>query len=455
MVNNTALMVASEQSVSEHFDGGCPREANTSHHNYLRKEGIYVWTPSMQAMILGSYFYGYTATQVSGGRLAEKWGGKWVCGIGILGSAIATFLVPMSADYFIVIIGAFHGLVYSSVYNIFMKWVPQNERSTAIAFMMAAGHFGGFVVSPFTGFLCDNSFMGGWPAAFYILAIIACVWSALWFIFVTDLPENHPRISKAELMLIKSGTNQQTKPEPLKWSKILKSTAVWAVVFAKTTAAFGYYLISNELPLYLESVLNVNITENGFSNALVYLVVSISMFSTGKLAGYINSKQILSLTNVRKIFQALAAIGPMVCLLLVPLSGCNKQSIVALIVASMFFFGFCGGGELLIVTEFAPAYSGTIFGFANCFGSITGILAPLFVGILLDENVHDRHNWNLVFYVSAALYAVGALVFVVFATAKPTKWGSNKCATDKCEVKTDKHRVIDLQSLDRKVETLK
>ncbi|RWS23280.1 membrane transporter-like protein [Leptotrombidium deliense] len=233
MVNNTALMVESEQSISEHFEGGCPREANTSHHNYLRKlkkckcyyfllfekEGIYVWKPSIQAIILCSYFYGYTSTQVFGGRFAEKWGGKWVCGIGILGSAIATFLVPISADYIMfisalrVLIGAFHGLVYSSVYNLFMKWVPQKERSIAIALVMGAGPFGGFVVAPFTGFLCDNSFMGGWPAAFYLLAIIACVWSAFWFIFVTDLPENHPRISKAELILIKSGSNQQTKPE--------------------------------------------------------------------------------------------------------------------------------------------------------------------------------------------------------------------------------------------------
>ncbi|RWS19914.1 putative sialin-like protein, partial [Leptotrombidium deliense] len=233
---------------------------------------------------------------------------------------------------------------------------------------------------------------------------------------------------------------------PLKWSKILKSTAVWAVVFAKSTSSFGYYLISNQLPLYLESALNVNITEN---------VYSISLYSSGNLAEYINSKQILSVTNVRKIFQAFAAIGPMVCLLLVPLSGCNKQYIVGLIIASMFLSGFCGGGELQIVTEFAPAYSGTVFGFANCFGGVTGILAPLLVGLLLDQNVHDRQNWNLVFYISAALYAFGALVFVVFATAKPTKWGSSKCDTDKCDVKTDKQRVIDDQILDRKVKIFK
>ena len=33
-------------------------------------------------MILGAFFYGYVITQIPGGYLAEKFGGKWLFGLG-------------------------------------------------------------------------------------------------------------------------------------------------------------------------------------------------------------------------------------------------------------------------------------------------------------------------------------------------------------------------------------
>ncbi|RWS20013.1 putative sialin-like protein [Leptotrombidium deliense] len=100
----------------------------------------------------------------------------------------------------------------------------------------------------------------------------------------------------------------------------------------------------------------------------------------------------------------------------------------------MFLYGCIGGGELPIGPEFAPKYSATVFGFANFFASVTGILAPLLVGLLLDENVnitfclteqieiHDKERWNIVFNTCAALATFGLLFFSIFATSEPKKW---------------------------------
>ena len=48
--------------------------------------------------VLGAFFYGYLITQVPGGWLAERIGGKWIYGIGILMTAILTLLTPLAAD---------------------------------------------------------------------------------------------------------------------------------------------------------------------------------------------------------------------------------------------------------------------------------------------------------------------------------------------------------------------
>lgn len=44
---------------------------------------------------MGSYYYGYILTQVPGGWLAEKWGGKGLCGYSMLGISILNLLTPV------------------------------------------------------------------------------------------------------------------------------------------------------------------------------------------------------------------------------------------------------------------------------------------------------------------------------------------------------------------------
>jgi MFS family permease len=48
---------------------------------------------------LGSFFYGYVASQLFGGFMIKKFGGKWVFGVGTLIEAILALCSPMVAKY--------------------------------------------------------------------------------------------------------------------------------------------------------------------------------------------------------------------------------------------------------------------------------------------------------------------------------------------------------------------
>ena len=48
-------------------------------------------------VILSSFFYGYIVTQIPGGWIASRFGGKHLFGLGILLSAILTLLTPWAA----------------------------------------------------------------------------------------------------------------------------------------------------------------------------------------------------------------------------------------------------------------------------------------------------------------------------------------------------------------------
>jgi MFS family permease len=55
------------------------------------------WSSATQGLVLSSYFYGAIVTQVPGGVLAAKFGGKWVIGLGSLVGAVITLLTPLAA----------------------------------------------------------------------------------------------------------------------------------------------------------------------------------------------------------------------------------------------------------------------------------------------------------------------------------------------------------------------
>ena len=138
--------------------------------------------------------------------------------------------------------------------------------------------------------------------------------------------------------------------------------------------------------------------------------------------------------------------GCAVCLLLVPIVGCNSNAVIALLLIGMFIYGFITGGEYGVITEYAPDFAGTVFGVANTLASATGFVGPMLVGYLLDHGVSGltqnicslnnkiylsinqngsvRQQWNIIWYLSFAIYVFGGTFYEVFGTAEPQSWGS-------------------------------
>ena len=65
--------------------------------NTSKQKGEFDWDSQEQGVILGSYLYGNIATQIIGGLLAEKFGGKWVFASGVLLGAVASLFTPLAA----------------------------------------------------------------------------------------------------------------------------------------------------------------------------------------------------------------------------------------------------------------------------------------------------------------------------------------------------------------------
>ena len=61
-------------------------------------------------------------------------------------------------------------------------------------------------------------------------------------------------------------------------------------------------------------------------------------------------------------------------------------------------------------------YAGTLSGAMNMWGNLAGFAAPVMIGYLLKWT---HSNWNLTFYVSAAVYATGIVFWLLLDPVTP------------------------------------
>jgi len=57
--------------------------------------GPFKWDTETQTLILAAFFYGYTTTQILGGTLAQKIGGKVLMLFGVAWTAVLTLFLPV------------------------------------------------------------------------------------------------------------------------------------------------------------------------------------------------------------------------------------------------------------------------------------------------------------------------------------------------------------------------
>lgn len=63
----------------------------------MLQEMEFDWDEKTQGLILSAFFWGYVITQMPGGMLADKYGGKATLGLGMLFSSIGTVITPVVA----------------------------------------------------------------------------------------------------------------------------------------------------------------------------------------------------------------------------------------------------------------------------------------------------------------------------------------------------------------------
>jgi ACS family sodium-dependent inorganic phosphate cotransporter len=372
------------------------------------------WDPAMMGTILSAFFLGYFITQIPGGWLSDRWGAKGILGGAVTWWSCVTMLTPFASTMWSMMavrisLGLGEGMSPPCLYTSVARWVPVSERSRASAFIATGMYVGVVIAFPLAVWIMTHL---GWSWVFYLFGVFGLMWSVLWYLLVTNNPEEHPRIAPEEVELILQGQRETPRAQVVPWGRFFRAPAFWALLCAHFCTNWTWYTFLTWLPTYLVQVKGFSLSEMGVYATFPYIAMMLIGNGSAWLADEVIRRGV-SVTMVRKVSQTVCFGGAGLFLLLLPQASSPAGTILCLTLGLGSLACFSSGMGINHL-DIGPKYAGVLIGLTNTAATIPGILAPIITGFI----VKFTGDWNVVFYLATAVMVVGTIVWDLFASGK-------------------------------------
>ena len=366
------------------------------------------------------------------------------------------------------VMGAAEAVVIPTLQRVLANWVPAEKKASTLGTIFAGfqvGTLSAYLVSPVIMDAMkeiDGSPEGidGWRGLFYIYGLLGLLWMIPWWLLAKDAPEsnisalnpdddcqetlvNSMAEDDASLVLKECPvepngatiTNNRTPLDGVKhllqsapWNGFVSSKGVWAMTLAHAAKNWELYNLLAWTPTFFSEQYGLNVKESALFSIVPSICGMIGGVTAGNVADYVllkledddadDKSNIEKRTEVRKVVQSIALLGPAACLY--SLSALPEQASTA-----QFLLGGAVGLQAFDVAGFGAAtqdkagsrWSGLLYSLTSLPGVLVGSLSVSVTGKILDA-VSDGTGWVSVFQLNAAICTIGALCFVVLYDSK-------------------------------------
>ena len=330
---------------------------------------------------------GYVIGGFIEGKLIGRFGWRKVFTVVIVAFIIASALIPIVNNYYIILLLRFVqgcGCMVALTSHVVSSWFPTKERGLALGILLGAigvgSAFGGYVGGILTPIM-------GWRNAFWVIAAISIIGAIIFYAMVRVAPPLEEEEQQQEEVTVEEEQQRSLFKEP----------ALWLLGLSTLCCFFNCYGMYAYLAQYLYTL-----DYSAGDVALVVLLNGLIAIISTPLVGWISDKRVakhgaLKARTWANIWPALfvGLVGSVLMPHLAPLNiGC------ALLVALIAGWGVPatnGPGLSLPADLFGSAASGSGVGLVLLVAGAGGIIAPIFVPGLADQT-----SWTVGWYVTAA-----------------------------------------------------
>lgn len=240
------------------------------------------WGPVLMGSIFSAFTFGYWLTQIPGGRLGDFWP-KLVSGWCSVWWSVFTVLTAFGVTPFLMmaaraLVGVGEGPFIPATTGLLGRWLPLNERGRAVALNVGASQLGPAIFVPVAGLLVSSA---GWKSVFWVFGVIGLIWAVVWFVLVTDRPEQHRSVTPPEATHIAASLGERTKTLPM--GPVLRDRTAWGLILAYFGLPYTYFMVTLWAPTLMVSKFNVSVFHAGFLSALPPLLGFVACLTGGTL----------------------------------------------------------------------------------------------------------------------------------------------------------------------------
>lgn len=278
------------------------------------------------------------------------------------------------------------------------EWFPKKERALATGIFNSGSNVGAIITPLVVPWITLH---WGWQWAFIATGAIGLVWLIFW-LPLYRAPENHPRLSSAELNYIRSDPPEPSAPIP--WKKLFPHRQTWAFAAGKFMTDPIWWVYLFWIPDFLKRNHGLDLSSIGLPIVVIYLVADVGSIGGGWLSSML-LKRGWSPNRARKSAMLVCALA--VVPIIFAAQASNLWVAVALVaLAAAAHQGWSANIFTLVSDMFPKQAVGSVTGIGGMGGAIGGMLIALVVGAILETT----GSYVPVFIIAGVTYLLALLV---------------------------------------------
>jgi MFS family permease len=358
-------------------------------------------------LLISAFFWVYVPCQLLAAWLVSKINAYRTLTIGLVIWSAATMLTGLAQGFVtLLVLRCLLGLGESATFpassKLLAQHLPVGRLGSANA-VNSAGIILGPAVGTFLGGLLIAH--GGWRLLFALFGGLSLLWLVPWLVTTSALSSD-------------DDDSQNTIDKPT-LRALMSRSELWVASIGHFANNYAFFFVLSWLPLYLVKIQGYSITAMAELGGLIYILTAVFSLIAGFLADRWMAHGASS-NLTRKSFIGAASAISVVCMLMCALGG-SKIAIAGLLLSSL---GHGLGGFSLYAsgqTLAGPAAAGKWIGIQNCIGNISGMVAPVVTGIVID--VTGRFTWA--FVIAAFIAGIGLFCWTIgIPRIEPIVWSS-------------------------------
>jgi MFS family permease len=375
-------------------------------------------TDVQRGWVLGIFAWAYALFEIPGGWLGDRIGPRKVLMRIVIWWSLFTAATGWvrGATALIVtrgLFGAGEAGAFPNLTRMLTTWLPVKERERAQALVWLSTRLAGAFTPLLVVWLIEQV---SWRRTFEIFGVLGVVWAVFFYRWYRDDPASHPSANAAEIALLPPARETAVAKSGVPWRLLFSRPSVWLLSLQYMCLAYGWFFYINWLPTYLRNARGTSFRMGALLAGLPLLLGGIGCLVSAAAIPRL-ARKFGGVAIARRIIAITGFVGASICIVIFTAIADPIKAMFVLGLAG-FFNDFVMPAAWAGTMDVGGRYAGTVSGAMNMMGSIAGALSVTFVGYLLTWT---SGNWTMAFYISAAIYLIGAVCWLFLDSHTPAE----------------------------------